>query len=220
MHQPMYDLQHEQEYTFPTPTKQIPQLWKLQRLLLLILWFERPLELKLINKSSIKLQKFLPLYLQLMLLTQGSPKRRLKVVKNWILKLTRLHLILQQEFLHNHHLQLLVRHKNRCRAPIVSYFVISGSALMSAFAAPCRILVNIAGSEDTCAMFPCDSSGVEGIKWSFPERFHAETFPVHPSAVVFASSAESTVLWFLKFDRLRRVNDTPGPFNAVINAPT
>ena len=91
---------------------------------------------------------------------------------------------------------------------------------MRAFAAPCRIFVNVAGSEDTWATFSCDSSGGEGIKSSLPARFHAETFPVHPSAVVFASSANSTELAFFKLDRLSSVSDTPGPFNDVINVPT
>ena len=91
---------------------------------------------------------------------------------------------------------------------------------MRAFAAPRRILVNIAGSAETSAAVSCDSSGGGGIKPSFPARSHARTFPVHPKAVVLASRAEIIVCVFCNLDKLRRVNDTPGPFRAVIKVPT
>lgn len=102
----------------------------------------------------------------------------------------------------------------------MSYFVISGSALMRASVAPRRILWNVAGSEETWARVECVSSFGDGIKSSFPARFQAVTLPDQPSAVVFASSADNTVDAFDKFDRLRRVNETPGPLRAVIKVPT
>jgi hypothetical protein len=103
---------------------------------------------------------------------------------------------------------------------MVSYLVISGSALMRAWAAPWRILVNVAGSAETCATFVCCSSGGEAMRSSFPERCQAVTFPDHPSAVVFASNAANTVFESFNLDTLSNVSDTPGPFNAVINVPT
>ena len=103
--------------------------------------------------------------------------------------------------------------------PMVSYFVISGSALMRALAAPWRSLVNVVGSAATCATFVWSSSGGEVMRLRIPERFHAVTFPDHPSAVVFASKAAKTVVESFNLDTLSNVNDTPGPFNAVIKVP-
>src|SRR5579862_738594 len=104
--------------------------------------------------------------------------------------------------------------------PIVSYFVISGSALMRALVAPRKMMLNSSGSADTCATFSCPSSGGEGIKSNLPALFQALTLPFHPVAVVLSSKALCTSAGSLNLDKLSSVNETPGPFNAVIKVPT